>query len=68
VDGPSLLHNGGCGFGFADGHAEVHKWRDGRTLGPVFQTHYREDYDGVGYKMPNNQDVAWIQFRTSAHQ
>ena len=69
VDGPTLLHNGGCGFGFADGHSEIHKWRDGRTLGPVFQTHYKEDYNGVGYKMPNNQDVAWIQLRTSArHQ
>jgi prepilin-type N-terminal cleavage/methylation domain-containing protein/prepilin-type processing-associated H-X9-DG protein len=68
VDGPTLLHNGGCGFGFADGHSEVHKWRDPRTLGPAFQTHYQDDYNGVGYKMPNNQDVAWIQFRTSAHQ
>ena len=68
VDGPTLLHNGGCGFGFADGHAEVHKWRDGRTLGPVFQTRYMDDYNGVGYRMANNQDVAWIQARTSAHQ
>ncbi|MGA2659786.1 MAG: prepilin-type N-terminal cleavage/methylation domain-containing protein [Verrucomicrobiota bacterium] len=68
VDGPTLLHNGGCGFGFADGHSEIHKWRDSRTLGPVFQTRYKEDYNGVGYRMPNNQDVAWIQLRTSAHQ
>ena len=68
VDGPTLLHNGGCGFGFADGHSEIHKWRDPRTLGPVFQTHYQDDYNGVGYKMSWNQDVAWIQFRTSAHQ
>jgi len=66
IDGPTLLHNGGCGFGFADGHAEIHKWRDGRTLGSVFQTHYANDYGGVGYVMPNNQDVAWIEYRTSA--
>ena len=43
VDGPTLLHNGGCGFGFADGHAEIHKWQDSRTLGPSFQTHYADD-------------------------
>ena len=30
-DGPSTLHNGGCGFTFADGHAEIHKWKDSRT-------------------------------------
>jgi prepilin-type processing-associated H-X9-DG protein len=21
------LHNGACGFAFADGHSEVHKWK-----------------------------------------
>jgi len=68
VDGPGLLHAGGCGFGFADGHSEIHKWKDPRTLGPIFQTHYNGLYSGVGYKMPNNPDVAWIQARTSAHQ
>jgi prepilin-type N-terminal cleavage/methylation domain-containing protein/prepilin-type processing-associated H-X9-DG protein len=67
-DGPTLLHNGGCAFGFADGHSEIHKWRDPRTLGPIFQTHYADDYYGAGYVMPNNQDVAWLQLRSSAHQ
>lgn len=67
VDGPSLLHQGGCAFGFADGHAELHQWQDPRTLGPVFQTHYEPDYGGVGYVMPNNLDVAWLLFRTSAN-
>jgi prepilin-type N-terminal cleavage/methylation domain-containing protein len=27
VDFPSNLHCGGCGFSFADGHSEIHKWR-----------------------------------------
>ena len=26
-DVPSSLHNGACGFAFADGHSEVHKWK-----------------------------------------
>jgi prepilin-type N-terminal cleavage/methylation domain-containing protein len=67
-DGPTILHDGGCCFGFADGHSEIHKWRDSRTLGPLFQTQYTGFFIGGGYVMPNNQDVAWVQFRTSAHQ
>src|ERR1019366_3193530 len=29
IDFPSTAHNGGCGFSFCDGHAEIHKWRGG---------------------------------------
>jgi len=28
VDVPATYHNGACGFAFADGHSEVHKWVD----------------------------------------
>ncbi len=27
IDQPSNQHNGACGFAFADGHSEIHKWR-----------------------------------------
>ena len=27
VDMPATYHNGACGFAFADGHSEIHKWR-----------------------------------------
>ena len=27
VDYPSPMHCNGCGFGFADGHAEMHQWK-----------------------------------------
>ena len=27
IDSPSNQHNGACGFAFADGHSEIHKWR-----------------------------------------
>ena len=26
IDFPSNTHNGACGFSFADGHSEIHKW------------------------------------------
>ena len=29
---PAMWHNHGCNFSFADGHAELLKWRDPRTL------------------------------------
>jgi prepilin-type N-terminal cleavage/methylation domain-containing protein/prepilin-type processing-associated H-X9-DG protein len=34
-DLPASLHNGACGFSFADGHSEVHKWRVASTRAPV---------------------------------
>ena len=34
-DFPASTHNGACGFSFADGHAEVKKWVDGRTKAPI---------------------------------
>jgi prepilin-type N-terminal cleavage/methylation domain-containing protein/prepilin-type processing-associated H-X9-DG protein len=27
IDFPSTAHNGGCGFSFCDGHAEIHRWK-----------------------------------------
>jgi len=32
TDVPASYHNGACGFGFADGHAEIKKWRDRNVL------------------------------------
>jgi prepilin-type N-terminal cleavage/methylation domain-containing protein/prepilin-type processing-associated H-X9-DG protein len=29
VDVPAAYHDGACGFGFVDGHAEIHKWIEG---------------------------------------
>ena len=26
IDMPASYHNGACGFSFADGHSEIHKW------------------------------------------
>ncbi len=34
-DLPASYHGAACGIGFADGHAEVHKWRNQATVEPV---------------------------------
>jgi len=54
-DVPGTYHNSGCGFAFADGHSEAHKW----------QMHGRKE---VGY-ITNPSDKAdwlWLRARTSA--
>jgi prepilin-type N-terminal cleavage/methylation domain-containing protein/prepilin-type processing-associated H-X9-DG protein len=56
VDFPASYHGGAAGFSFADGHAEVHKWLDGRTKPPFVQ-------DGaITLNVPSagNKDVYWL--------
>jgi prepilin-type processing-associated H-X9-DG protein len=62
VDWPSTLHGGGCGFTFADGHSEIHKWKDSRTL--AMKTQYAPQPQPP--PQPNNPDIEWVQDRTSA--
>ena len=38
IDFPASYHSGACGFSFADGHSEIHKWRGGRIKAPVTYT------------------------------
>ena len=40
---------------FADGHSEIHKWKDPRTTPPL--TTELE----LNVPSPNNQDVYWMQ-------
>ena len=35
IDMPASHHNGACGFSFADGHAEIHKWVGSAIKQPV---------------------------------
>ena len=37
-DNPSQVHNGACGFGFSDGHAEIHKWTSATFLSAALQS------------------------------
>ncbi len=55
VDYPASYHNRAGGFAFADGHSEVHKWRDDRTCPPI-KTGLQ-----LNIASPNNQDVVWMQ-------
>ena len=61
IDYPASYHNGACGFSFADGHAEIRKWVDGRTVVPV----KNNDTLPLNVASPNNLDVLWMSERSS---
>ncbi|HEV2435785.1 MAG TPA: prepilin-type N-terminal cleavage/methylation domain-containing protein [Verrucomicrobiae bacterium] len=56
-DLPGLYHGRAGGFSFADGHAEIHPWRDDRTMPPLVPEGSVNDW----FSSPNNPDVAWLQ-------
>ncbi|HEX3890514.1 MAG TPA: H-X9-DG-CTERM domain-containing protein, partial [Verrucomicrobiae bacterium] len=56
-DAPGTYHNGGCGFAFADGHSETHRWMS------------RAPKQSGGFVITDpadQQDWNWMQQRTSA--
>jgi prepilin-type N-terminal cleavage/methylation domain-containing protein/prepilin-type processing-associated H-X9-DG protein len=65
IDVIASYHNGACGFGFADGHAEIHKWLDHRSDWPVEYNGYLFPGDYTPHPQPNNQDLMWVGQRTS---
>lgn len=61
-DFPASYHGGAGALAFADGHAEVHRWRDPRTMPPL--------QPGTtvlwGYQAsPANADLLWLQQRAT---
>ncbi|MCC6823518.1 MAG: prepilin-type N-terminal cleavage/methylation domain-containing protein [Verrucomicrobia subdivision 3 bacterium] len=64
IDLPASYHNGAAGLSFADGHAEIKRWRDSRTMPPL-----RPDQPLVHpFPSPNNPDVAWLQDRATGRK
>ena len=53
ADWPAAYHNRAGGFSFADGHAEIRRWTDPRTVPPIGKIN--------GSTMPNNADIFWMQ-------
>jgi prepilin-type N-terminal cleavage/methylation domain-containing protein/prepilin-type processing-associated H-X9-DG protein len=62
IDYPASYHNGACGITYADGHAEIKKWRDPRTVKPV---RFSNAALPLNVPSPNNQDMVWLAERTS---
>lgn len=56
IDHPGIQHNNACGFSFADGHAEIKKWRDAALL---------SKNASARVPAPNSRDLEWLMERTS---
>ena len=53
---PSQVHNNACGFGFCDGHAEIHKW-----TGQLFQGTASPSGTSVSIgDTANYKDAFWV--------
>ena len=61
TDYPASYHNGAAGISFADGHAEIKRWTDPRTV-PTLE---KNGNIPLNVPSPNNKDVLWIQDRTT---
>ena len=59
VDYPASYHNDAGGFGFGDGHAEIHKWMTRAIIHPP-------QISTVG--TPNGADVFWLQYHSTRVQ
>jgi prepilin-type N-terminal cleavage/methylation domain-containing protein/prepilin-type processing-associated H-X9-DG protein len=61
VDFPASYHNGACGLSFVDGHSEIKKWQDPRTM-PAIK---KGGEISLNVPSPNNQDAYWLMYRST---
>jgi prepilin-type N-terminal cleavage/methylation domain-containing protein/prepilin-type processing-associated H-X9-DG protein len=59
IDFPASYHAGAGGLAFVDGHSEIHRWRDPRTVPPIGKL------PGLNIPSPNNRDVYWMMERST---
>jgi prepilin-type N-terminal cleavage/methylation domain-containing protein/prepilin-type processing-associated H-X9-DG protein len=67
VGWPGTRHGGSASISFLDGHAEIHRWHDGRTKN-VNQLKAPDDGGSAAniVQQPNNLDIQWLQDHTTA--
>ena len=56
IDYPASYHGNACGYSFADGHSEIHRWRDPRTM-PALKVGQPLP---LNVNVPNDTDVLWM--------
>jgi prepilin-type N-terminal cleavage/methylation domain-containing protein/prepilin-type processing-associated H-X9-DG protein len=64
VNYPASYHGNAAGLVFADGHAEIRRWRDPRTMPPLVAGKFLP----LNISSPNNDDLIWLQQRTTAKE
>lgn len=61
---PASYHNNSAGISFADGHAEIKRWLDPRTTPQLVPGKPLP----LNVSSPNNQDLIWLQQRTTGKE
>jgi prepilin-type N-terminal cleavage/methylation domain-containing protein/prepilin-type processing-associated H-X9-DG protein len=64
VNYPASYHGHSAGLSFADGHSEIKRWRDSRTMPALMHGKPL----ALNVSSPNNQDLIWLQERTTAKE
>jgi len=62
IDVPATYHNGACGFSFADGHSEIHKWKSSLASGRARQIKLVEMTERIPARA-GDVDITWIAYR-----
>ena len=60
IDVPATYHGGACGFAFADGHSEIHKWTGSLSRGRILSVRFA--FEGVSAPV-GDPDIRWIAYR-----
>jgi prepilin-type N-terminal cleavage/methylation domain-containing protein/prepilin-type processing-associated H-X9-DG protein len=63
IDMPAKYHGNACGFTFADGHAEIHKWVDPAFVSTVTYTPLTKS--GIAHSY--DPDITWVARHTSSY-
>jgi prepilin-type N-terminal cleavage/methylation domain-containing protein/prepilin-type processing-associated H-X9-DG protein len=62
-DLPGSGHGGACGFSFADGHSETHRWHSASTIQPVNTSGTFNPAVGS-----DTTDIKWVAQRATVHK
>ncbi len=65
IDFPASYHNGACGFSFADGHSQIHRWRGAKIRPPA---KYNGQLNLVVSAQDSWMDVNWMADNTTVAQ
>ena len=63
-DYPASYHSRAGGLSFADGHSEIRRWVDPRTMPPITPGQ-RSRFNAEFTSSPNNADIRWLQERAT---
>ncbi len=59
IDFPASYHAGSGGLAFVDGHSEIHRWKDPRTVPPIGRL------GSLNVASPRNPDAYWVMERST---